>query len=701
VLLDSWEIPDPNLVFTLQSIPDDVLSALVRFCPENDNPLSIEIIQHSLLATGNAHPRALDACAAVVAYVRRVRNLEKITPEQRCAFLMQLEPLRTTIRSIALARASLARDQGHTCQAREIELQLLGWCEALEHRLLVERFVELTGGYCVPDVPLPANLRPDNWPFTRELEPASGESLGGSGPACSLGCLDGGESAGRAPPAPPAELPPGRPGRTRALRDRCAGERLLPELIPEGVVWVRALFAPDQSLRWWAVRRGADGRLVVLADANGLPDTCEEIRQANDRFDRTVEDVWLAYQYGRLPIDLETWNLLCQFSQWAADPPEDRQRRLALAQLERPVRAFLERWRACAPLFAGGPELACQTRQYFHDAFQGRSFTRTRASKWVENLAALRGGGTLPRLPINPERERARRLALNQASEEHLKTIQKMFDLSGLWKAGQAAGLSWQDTDFLFTVQGPLWHAPLAWLDFGGKPLFQQVASTSKVVSLTLRDLVEEETDPSPNLLSVHWLPEEDRPHLLGLPHLHAELRHLGKRYGWQVWGLGYDPEARVPIVQAALAGDEPRFSMAVVGGHGDARHGVRLAGLNLFGGPEGPLHTDLSGLDLLLLVACAVGRVQQTGDRDVEGLYTWFAAHGGRSVIAAGWKVADREAATLAAEVVRQYLRAPPGAFRRARALNQARRQMLLPCAGEPSVSWHLASAFEIYGRG
>jgi hypothetical protein len=700
VLLDSWETPDPDLVFALRSIPDEILPALVRFCPDNDNPLSIEIIQHSLLAVGSAHPRALEACAAVVEYVRRVRNLDQITPEQRRAFLMRLEPLRTTIRSIALARASQARARGQSSQATEIELQLLGWCEALEHRLLVERFVELTGRSCLCTVPLPANLRPDNWPFAREHEPGSGTPLSGSGPGFSLGCLGVGESAGRVPSAPPVEEPLGRAGRMKTLYGRSARERLLPELIPEGVVWVRALFAPDQSLRWWALRRLADGRLVVLADANRVPETCEEIRQANDRFDRTVEDVWSAYQYGRLSIDLETWNLLRQFGERSGDPPDDRQR--SLAQLERPVRAFLERWRACAVLLAGGPGLAEQAEHYLRDALRGRSLTRTRSGKWLENLAALRScGGAGPRLSTNPEREQARRQALNQASEEHLKTLQKMFDLSGLWNAGEAAGLAWQDTDFLFTVQGPLWHVPLAWLDFGGKPLFEQVASTSKVVSLTLRDLVEGETVPSPHLLSAHWLPEEDRPHLLGLPQLHAELRDLGKRHGWQVWGLGYDPEARVPVVQAALAGDEPRFSLAVVGGHGDARHGVRLAGEDLFGGPEGQMHTDLSGLDLLLLVACAVGRVQQTGDRDVEGLYTWFAAHGGRSVIAAGWKVADREAATLAAEVVRQYLGAAPGAFRRARALNRARRQLLLPCEEGPAVSWHLASAFEIYGRG
>jgi CHAT domain-containing protein len=161
--------------------------------------------------------------------------------------------------------------------------------------------------------------------------------------------------------------------------------------------------------------------------------------------------------------------------------------------------------------------------------------------------------------------------------------------------------------------------------------------------------------------------------------------------------GPGYDPAAKVSLLRAALMQHEPRFGVIVVGGHGDARQGVRLADGALFCGPGGLV--DLSGLDLLLLVACAVGRVEQTGDCDVEGLYAHLAAHGCRSVIAAGWKIADREAAIFGAEVVRQYLESPTGPFRRARALNKARKTLLN--TNNTRVSWHLASAFEIHGRG
>lgn len=114
----------------------------------------------------------------------------------------------------------------------------------------------------------------------------------------------------------------------------------------------------------------------------------------------------------------------------------------------------------------------------------------------------------------------------------------------------------------------------------------------------------------------------------------------------------------------------------------------------------------DLRRLDLLILVACAVGRLTQWGHRDVEGLIAELTACGGRSVIAARWPIADVEAATLTTEIVHQYLLGLAGKtqmepFARARALNRARCELVDHEDERVRIGMHLASAFEMYGLG
>ncbi len=187
-----------------------------------------------------------------------------------------------------------------------------------------------------------------------------------------------------------------------------------------------------------------------------------------------------------------------------------------------------------------------------------------------------------------------------------------------------------------------------------------------------------------------------------GLACLHAGLQEVGDRHGWEVWGLGDRPEASVANLQAALARRDQPFGVAVVGGHGNSKQ----AGVSLADGFWSGKHTNLRSLDWLLLVACAIGRLEQESQRDVEGFYAEFVAHGGRSVVAARWPIADVEAATFATEMVHQYLEGiqrtgGPAPFARARALNNARRRLLDHPDPAFHISFQLASAFDIYGLG
>jgi hypothetical protein len=93
------------------------------------------------------------------------------------------------------------------------------------------------------------------------------------------------------------------------------------------------------------------------------------------------------------------------------------------------------------------------------------------------------------------------------------------------------------------------------------------------------------------------------------------------------------NPEALLGHLCAALGRSELPFRPAVGGGHGHLeKAGVALANGQLWCGRV----ADLGKLDLLMLVVCAVDRLKQDGQRDLEGLYAELVAHGGRSVVGA-----------------------------------------------------------------
>lgn len=177
-------------------------------------------------------------------------------------------------------------------------------------------------------------------------------------------------------------------------------------------------------------------------------------------------------------------------------------------------------------------------------------------------------------------------------------------------------------------------------------------------------------------------------------------LREAGEALGVN-WSRtdGDDPLAARSALSAMMNQADTPFDFAAFGGHGaDTAGGVLFSGGVWDGGGA-----DLSSLDLLLLVACAVGRLAQDGQRDVEGLYAKLVAQGCRAVIAARWPIADTEAAVFATILADEYLtlrKETAGQtvpFLRARALNRARRLAV----SEQAVTEHLAAAFDLYGYG
>jgi hypothetical protein len=202
--------------------------------------------------------------------------------------------------------------------------------------------------------------------------------------------------------------------------------------------------------------------------------------------------------------------------------------------------------------------------------------------------------------------------------------------------------------------------------------------------------------------LTAFWLEEHDivQSGMRGLADLESDL-HECATAPWRILSLGHNHVASVHNLCTAFNQESHGFAAAVVGGHGHRLGGVKLA--DGFWRGDG---ADLSRVDLLVLVACAVGRLRQWSDRDVEGLYASLAACGARSVIAARWDVDDQEAAAFTKEVVTEFMKSvtdlnESSAYCRAAALNRARKRLLTPNGPMSNMGIHVAAAFELYGAG
>lgn len=272
------------------------------------------------------------------------------------------------------------------------------------------------------------------------------------------------------------------------------------------------------------------------------------------------------------------------------------------------------------------------------------------------------------------------------------------------------------------TSKGRCCQCRLGWVSFGGKPLYRQVASTSVTASLSLRELARRKLGQCSmvphRMVSAHWMVPSQRSGpgpWQGLLQLDQNLRNLANSQSWEIHSLCDKPLATPRSVGMLLGNKDCPVGLAVIGGHGEisGEPGVNLASNDGRGYARwcGQAAGPLDDLDLLILVSCSIGRLAQSGYRDVEGFVTDLFAAGARSVIAARWPIAgDERLAKFVTRVVENYLQllqatgGKPAEMIRARALNMARKQMLdekgratLP----EHTAFHAVTAFELYGLG
>lgn len=695
-------------------------------------------------------PETVIAFERVVQLVHNVRDEQLPSLEMVQDFLHHAQEVWRWIRQQMLTRIATNREAGDLANTAAEELKLLAWGEQFENRMLFERLL-IHAAHGSDGATHLSGWDPDNWGLGVPWDVESMQSQLGllsenrpgtegqkdwrsaalTGMALFANCL---RQQGH-----PHQLDTTSRQRLslyqtswgkRRPPDLLSREAVsLPALVPTGSIWVRGMFDREERLCWWACR-STGGKLEILAHGRSLPRALKRLQQANIRFDLGVERIWLqtlgkpvpASAIGTLSL---LSNLLTAGSDNALLEEAVDDALLALSQSGHVSLAAL----GALLLLMGKPAeessgFTCELNVWQREIELLKPWSeRTEYERAVREVGQ---GQDTPAVRLAAAAlEQRRRDELDELSRQHLAAVQRELEFAPLWEM-TGENFPWNETDLIFTMPGPLLAMPLAWLDLGGEPLFRRSASTSTVCSLTLREWSAEKRRQkgpiSRKLLSAHWEEPAARLHARGLPYLHHQLRECCSMKGWSVWSLGDDPRLTRGNFTAGLNDPQRQFGIVVVGGHGDInRAGVRLAppeelapdslsADQQFAWREEAAHwcgdgADLSNVDLLILVACAVGRLNQEGDRDVEGLYTQLVRQGASAVIGARWPISDIEAAEFVAQMVREYIveigeRPQLESFERARAFNRARRQVL-DRTNHRRVTFHQAAAFDFYGLG
>lgn len=597
--------------------------------------------------------------------------------------------------AVLRTRVKIATAKGDEKQADRSRLAWLGWHETFTNlgvllRLHEHRSVS-PAAIARPHIVAVTNVSP----FIHPWAASAGTQAG------SIGAVlweDGTE-----PEVPsPAEEDASRLPLGRGTADSASGwmapafgaERV-GEGIPSGAVMLTTTFMADGAVYWMASRRSSSGLVEPLADWESNPGAERRLAEATLAFDLTNE-LYLAGGLNR-SVDGEEQEA---FNRAQDELMEAIEFRVCPAPEPLSIAAKLLSGRG-ANILAG--LVASVARAARTSRWDGQSDRVVRlAVTWLSRHGEKR------------LLDSARRDAvLDGAVETFLTAIQREFLLHPLHRAMQKAGIAGEATDLVIQPEGPLLVAPLGFVDCGGSPVFRRFASVTQSLSLALCAAAGRgrtgHGGVTRRALSAIWARPDERRLLPGLRDLYDGVQKECTSRGWEVWGLCDKPLADASNVAGCLSTNDGGVGVAVLGGHGI---GGGMPGIKLSGGARWcGQGTRLSDVDLLVLASCSIGRLEQSGARDVTGLVAELAASGIRSVVAAKWPVlGDHRMARFLVTTVSNYLEAQEsshagGSFLRARALNAARRELLDEFGGTPKGGGlgmlHSAAAFEFYGGG
>lgn len=334
---------------------------------------------------------------------------------------------------------------------------------------------------------------------------------------------------------------------------------------------------------------------------------------------------------------------------------------------------------------------------------------------------------------------RARLLDAHRAALD-AATARFLTDASAALALDPLAALIEPHHDLVVQMDDVLHAVPFAFLTVGGKFLFERARTVRVALSVSVNDELKYldnrlanpswfgaepggEPDVAARAVGLSWAEPGDRAARRAARAFHRGLAGVAAESGLEYRGAGEDPAGTHAALAAELARGGSVPVLAVLG-HGLAAHaGVRLAD-GLWTGaelrPEPPEETvaacDLSAVEFLIQVSCSVGRVHQSGARDVDGFCANLVVGRARSAVAGLWDLLADDAAEIATDFARRYLvarraldedrrRIGFGSFDahrpRGAAVAGARRAWRAANPGPVPARLNTMAAFELYGRG
>ena len=630
--------------------------------------------------------RALNVCERLLPYLRRSTRRPDLRHEDRQLFIQRIRPLRRRVVQVAYHAAAMAVDP---VGADHLRSQALLWDAELSQRLLVERYLL---GQIEEVEYLDADSPEEKWPFDVSEPDWPGHADDQDRGATPLSVATFEAIAGV--PEDRFATPVGRPGSldppewVRQAEDfvsRGLAEADLTQAVGPNTIFLRATFAPDGRLLWTAATSVGRQLTILAHDAGaGTPYDRDRIAWAAAHHDMRLMLAYLNVEQRKTVArafveDFE--NLVTSLrtkhgSRWFA------------ADFTRDLQVLMDGWRSSR--VEELQRLAHRVGASFRPLLDP-SAGRGELSAWSERAARqCQRAVDLVQDAVNYDTSYSHLADLiNRATEDYLQEI------AIVWKLDDLAKSLSSEIDLVVQVDDALHAVPVAHLRVGGRPLWQQVCSIRASLSLLLDALQYEveqvirrrQSEAPPRLLTVSHFHREDGA-IRGAVSLHHGQINLAKEHGLAWYAAAIVPSGRMETLFRGL--DQGAIRALTVCGHGDEfRAGIYLAGKDGKVLWNGRGH-DLSGVDLLLLASCSLGRVKSSGDRDVEGFCVELALHGARSVLSYRWPVACEQAANITNEVLAQYLNLKAQRERgdvgpdqrerrlRAQALNLARRKML-----------------------
>lgn len=682
--------------------------------------------------------RTLEVCAQAVAYLRHALADRGAELADREEFIGYVEGLRRGIAEAGHYWASLA-GEGEEGDRLRITAQI--WDAELTQRVLLERF-QLQG---IEEPLAPAEPPRDAWPCS-DPPPASQGYLPTPDELTRVfdGTLDAsvafldepsGESR-QASPHPPSQPAARGAGSTRQAHPELfrraqeivregVSEELLARLLGARDLLLRMTFDSRRGLLWTAVEAGGETSLRIVAHHRGQDGDLNRLRWATAKHDfrhLLARKLFTTRRGFALSLSMVLKELGAALDEALAlvtrlrhetggDAPEATlHARAPFDALEELARAWagrqgepasklqLELLRTWQWALADPPEGAEALALWLDEA-------AARLAELKAAAAPARGAGRLREL-------------LDDITRAYVEEV------SGILKLDALAGSLTDETDVLLQVDDALHAVPLAHVPVASVPFFQRVRSLRTSLSVLFSVLQQEagelfgegdEEDDGRRMLTVSWFDRADDPANRSFVRwLHHGHFRLAREYGLTCYAAADDPAGAVGTVGAALDKYQS-FRIVTVCGHGlREQAGVSLSSS---GGREQALWRgdgcDLSRVEWLLMVSCSIGRLAQTGDRDVSGFCVNLALHRMLSATACRWPVLTLEACLFANEAARHFLQLraehagarQPGQGRlRARALNAARKSFLGDGAypgRSPYPGLNTVAAFELYGLG